>query len=395
MKLKYKSDKYHQEPKADQNIDIFYLVSSPNSLNLFGLPQIKALKVGGFKVHAICGLGTIDPQLEIECDSISIVKCLNRGFSFTNDLLSIILITKLALKVKPKMFIYSTPKAALIGSVVSHLLNIDIRIYQIWGCRWQNLKGIKRLLVKNADKLTIKLSTHVTAVSKSVAQFYNQSLPATQFTVLGRGSTIGIDNQVFNISSRRNKKTLVKKLGYAGRVSEDKGISDLISLFESISIKSGNPRLKLEIIGSIDVEDAPPNDIIQRIKNNPKIKWRQAMPQAELANQIKNWDLQIFLSKREGLGNAILEAGACGVPTLCWDIVGTRDAVPNFAKNFLIPYKRKDKMQEAVIRYIKTPLKSTEKRRLADWYKKNFSQREVLDVFVIFIKSTLRYTHGQ
>jgi glycosyltransferase involved in cell wall biosynthesis len=119
------------------------------------------------------------------------------------------------------------------------------------------------------------------------------------------------------------------------------------------------------------------------------------MPQAELANQIKNWDLQIFLSKREGLGNAILEAGACGVPTLCWDIVGTRDAVPNFMKNFLIPYKRKDKMQEAVIRYIKTPLKSTEKRRLADWYKKNFSQREVLDVFVIFIKSTLRYRHGQ
>jgi ribosomal protein L9 len=69
--------------------------------------------------------------------------------------------------------------------------------------------------------------------------------------------------------------------------------------------------------------------------------------------------------------------------------------VPNFAKNFLIPNKRKDKMQEAVIRYLKTPLKSTEKRRLADWYMKNFSQQEVLDDFVIFIKNTLRLIHGQ
>lgn len=384
----------HHKPKIDQNIHIFYLVSSPNSLNLFGLPQIKALRACGFRIHAICGSGAINPLLQIECDSISIIKYLNRGISFVKDLLSIILIVKLALAAPPKIFIYSTPKAALIGSVVSRLLNIDIRIYQIWGCRWQNLKGIKRLLVKNADKLTINFSTHITAVSKSIAQLYHQDLPSSQFTVLGRGSTIGIDNQLFNLSSGKGKRTIVKKLGYAGRVSEDKGISDLISLFESVSIELGNPRLKLEIIGSIDTEDAPSNDIIQRIKNNPKIKWRKAMPQAELANQIKNWDLQIFLSKREGLGNAILEAGACGVPTLCWDIVGTQDAVPNFAKKFLIPYGRKDKVHKLVIEYLKKPLKSTEKKRLADWYKANFSQQEVLDVFVLFVKSTLRYTNG-
>ena len=379
---------YYKKSKADYNIDIFYLVSSPNSLNLFGLPQIKALRVGGFKVHAICGSGTIDPRLRIECDSISIIKYLNRGFSLINDLISIILITRLALKIKPKIFIYSTPKAALIGSVVSRLLNVEIRIYQIWGSRWQNLKGIKGFLVKNADELSIKISTHVTAVSKSLAQFYNKGLPATQFTVLGNGSTIGIDEQVFKIASGSNNKMMVTKLGYAGRVSNDKGIFDLFELFTRLSIQKSD--LYLEIIGDLDLEDKIPEKLIMDLKSNPRIEWINTLSQVDLAERMRNWDLQIFLSKREGLGNVIVEAGACGVPTYCWDIIGTKDAIPDFAQDFLIPYGDMELLERSVRNYLCSPLEQSEKLKLAEWYLDNFEQKKVLSEFVGFINANLK-----
>ena len=379
---------HYKESKTDYNIGIFYLVASPNSLNLFGLPQIKALRVSGFKVHAICGLGTIDPRLRIECESISIVKYLNRGFSLINDVISILLITRLALKTKPKIFIYSTPKAAMIGSVVSRLLNVEIRIYQIWGSRWQNLKGIKGFLVKNADKLTIKLSTHVTAVSKSVAQFYNQSLSAMQLTVLSKGSTVGIDTQIFKITLRGNNKSLVTKLGYAGRVSNDKGISDLFDLFARLSAHI--PDIHLQIIGDLDLEDKIPEKLIIDLKSNPRIEWINSLSQVDLAEQMRNWDLQIFLSKREGLGNVILEAGACGVPTYCWDIIGTKDAIPDFAQDFLIPYGDMELLERSVRNYLCSPLEQSKKLKLAEWYLDNFEQKKVLSEFVGFINANLK-----
>ncbi len=379
---------YYQESESNHKIDVFYLVASPNSLNLFGFPQIKALRVSGFKVHAICGLGAIDPRLRIECDSISIIRHLNRGFSLINDLISILLITKLALKTRPQIFIFSTPKAALLGSVVSRLLNIEIRIYQIWGSRWQNLKGIQRFIVKNADKLTIKLSTHVTAVSKSVAQFYKNRFPATQFTVLGNGSTIGIDGQVFKISSGSNNKKMVTKLGYAGRVSNDKGIFDLFDLFTRLSIQRSD--LYLEIIGDLDLEDKIPEKLIMDLRSHPRIEWVSSLSQLELAERMRNWDLQIFLSKREGLGNVILEAGACGVPTFCWNIMGIKDAIPDFAQNFLISYGDMELLQKSVNNYLNSTLEQTGKLKLAQWYLDNFEQKRVLSKFVEFINSNLK-----
>ena len=298
------------------------------------------------------------------------------------------LITKLALKTKPRIFIYSTPKAAMIGSVVSRLLNVEIRIYQIWGSRWQNLKGIKGFLVKNADKLTIKLSTHVTAVSKSVEQFYNQSLSAMQLTVLGKGSTVGIDTQIFKITLRGNNKSLVTKLGYAGRVSNDKGISDLFDLFARLSAHI--PDIHLQIIGDLDLEDKIPEKLIIDLKSNPRIEWINTLSQVDLAEQMRNWDLQIFLSKREGLGNVILEAGACGVPTYCWDIIGTKDAIPDFAQDFLIPYGDMELLERSVRNYLCSPLEQSKKLKLAEWYLDNFEQKKVLSEFVGFINANLK-----
>jgi glycosyltransferase involved in cell wall biosynthesis len=149
------------------------------------------------------------------------------------------------------------------------------------------------------------------------------------------------------------------------------------------------PNLYLEIIGDIDLDDEISKKLVNGIKSHSKIQWRRSIPQDELAQHMRSWDLQIFLSKREGLGNVILEAGACGVPTFCWNIIGTKDAIPDFASDFLIPYGDINLLEKSVVSYLNSPLNQSEKFVLTQWYQDNFEQKKVLTDFVGFINGSL------
>ena len=366
---------------------ILYLLTSPLSVNTFGIQQIKALYENGFAVYLVCGPGDLNSEVSKYTTDILVSPYLRRGSSPIWDLISVINLFLTILRIKPTIVIYSTPKSALLGALASFFNRSPIRIYQVWGIRWQNLTGVKLWLIRSADFLAIKLSTNIIIVSKSVLQFISAQHESKKMIVLGSGSTAGVDSQIFypNKSSPESKPQL--NIGYAGRVSNDKGVSDLFNLF--IRLTSHIPNLHLEIIGDLDLDDKVSKKLGSSLNSHSKIQWRRNIPQDELAEQMRSWDLQIFLSRREGLGNVILEAGACGVPTFCWNIIGTKDAIPDFAQDFLITYGDTDLLEKSVIRYLNSPLNQNEKSALTHWYQENFEQKKVLTNFIEFIAGNL------
>jgi glycosyltransferase involved in cell wall biosynthesis len=368
-------------------VKILYLLTSPLSVNTFGIQQIRVLHEHGFAVYLICGPGDLDPELSRFTTNIYISPYLRRGSSPMRDIISVINLFITVLRIKPIVIIYSTPKSALLGAIVSFLNRTPIRIYQVWGVRWQNLSGIKLWLIRSADSLAIILSTKVVVVSKSVLQFISAQYKTKKMIVLGSGSTAGVDTQIFYPSKSSVASKPMLKIGYAGRVSNDKGVSDLFDLFIKLTLQI--PNLYLEIIGDIDLDDEISKKLVNGIKSHSKIQWRRSIPQDELAQHMRSWDLQIFLSKREGLGNVILEAGACGVPTFCWNIIGTKDAIPDFASDFLIPYGDINLLEKSVVSYLNSPLNQSEKFVLTQWYQDNFEQKKVLTDFVGFINGSL------
>ena len=368
-------------------LKILYLLTSPLSVNTFGIQQIKALHEYGFAVYLVCGPGDLNPELSKFTTSIHISPYLRRVSSPIWDFISVINLCLTILRIKPTIIIYSTPKSALLGALASFANRTPIRIYQVWGVRWQNLSGIKLWLIRSADFLAITLSTKVLVVSKSVLHFISAHYESKKMIVLGSGSTTGVDTKIFypNKSLFDSKPQL--KVGYAGRVSNDKGVSDLFSVFVRLTSQLSN--LYLEIIGDLDLNDKISNKLVSDINSHSKIQWRRNIPQDKLAEQMRSWDLQIFLSRREGLGNVILEAGACGVPTFCWSIIGTKDAIPDFAQDFLIPYGDTDLLEKSIIRYLNSPFTQNEKSALTHWYQKNFEQKKVLTNFIEFIDDNL------
>ena len=366
---------------------IIYLVTSPISANVFGLLQIRSLFQHGFNVSLVVGQGSLNSELYKYVDSIYVNQNFNRRISLIRDVKSIIQLCIIFFRVKPNVVIYSTPKAAFLGAIAAFITLTKIRIYQIWGIRWQNLSGFKLLLVRSADFLAIKLSTNVTVVSQSALELLNYKASKGKVGVLGVGSTVGVDAKIFYPKFTNNKSSNKKIMGYAGRIARDKGIDKLIDLFLSLSASVNN--LYLEIIGIIDQDDKISDKNLEILNSHPNIKLVPNLSQLELASHMQNWDIQIFLSEREGLGNVILEAGACGIPTFCWDIVGTRDAVPTTKQNFLIPYGDLQTLETSVIKYLEAPLSFDDRIELANWYEDNFGQQKVLNDFVTFIDELL------
>ena len=366
---------------------IIYLVTSPISANVFGLLQIRSLFQHGFNVSLVVGQGSLNSELYKYVDSIYVNQNFKRGISLIRDVKSIIQLCIIFFRVKPDVVIYSTPKAAFLSSIAAFITSTKIRIYQIWGIRWQNLSGFKLLLVRSADFLAIKLSTNVTVVSQSALELLNYRDSKGKIGVLGVGSTVGVDARIFYPKLTNNKSSSKKVMGYAGRIARDKGIDKLIDLFISLSASVNN--LYLEIIGIIDQDDKISEKNLEILNNHPNIILVPNLSQLELASHMQNWDIQVFLSEREGLGNVILEAGACGIPTFCWNIVGTRDAVPIKMQNFLIPYGDLQTMETSVIKYLEAPLSFNDRIELSNWYSDNFCQQKVLNKFVTFIEEVL------
>jgi len=369
------------------NARVLYLLTSSLSANTFGVHQIKALSQNGFEVHLICGPGKLNPDIIKFTTSVYICPYLTRSVSPIKDIISLVHLLKLIARLRPKILIYATPKSALLGAVGSFLARTPIRVYQVWGVRWQNLSGIHRTLLRKADFVAITLSTKIVVVSKSILSFLTQEYKINRMVVLGSGSTTGIDTSIFypRRFSSTTKPSII--IGYAGRLNNEKGISDLYNLFCKLIPQL--PNLNLEIIGDLDLEDELPTTLVTALKSHSNILWLPHISPPELAKHMRDWDLQIFLSKREGLGNVILEAGACGVPTICWDILGTRDAIPEFLQNHLIPYNDMSRLEKTVVEYLLAPLDVNKKIDLSNWYFDKFDQERVIFNFIKFIVASL------
>ena len=363
--------------------NLIYIVTDVTVANKFGLEQIKYLSKNNFNIHLICGEGSLDLEIRQICKSVTQIKSLHRSIKIFDDLKTLFIIFNLINSIKPICVIYSTPKASLLGAILSYFLRIDNRIYQIWGARWETLSGFSLFIVKFMDKITIKLSTSVIGVSHSISNLY-KSITNKEIVVLGRGSAVGVDSNIFSIQGVHSQNF---KLGYAGRLANDKGISDLLSIYKML--KKSNSRITLDIIGNVDDSDPIDSSVMKYIQSDSGINWIRHCSRFELANHMKKWTLQILLSQREGLGNVIIEAGACGIPTVCWDVTGVRDAIPDYLKGNLIQNKRIDLLYMRIKQYLENPFTGPESSKLSSWTIQNFEKDTVMNNFVDHVKNEI------
>lgn len=233
---------------------------------------------------------------------------------------------------------YSTPNAAFYTSIAAKKAGIPVRLYCQWGIRYMGFEGWKRILFKFLEKKTCDNSTFVEAESHNIRNF---SLDEKLYTVerscvIWNGSASGVDLSKFNIEKRQQWRDEIRKdLGinsedvvyaFAGRLTADKGINELLAAFLNIAPKDN--RVKLVIMGGMDNGASLNAKLMEQAKTSVQVYFTGSV------NDIERYyaaaDVFVAPSYREGFGLVVVEAEAMGLPAIVSDVPGQIDAiVPN------------------------------------------------------------------
>lgn len=231
-----------------------------------------------------------------------------------------------------------TPKGAMIAMIASYLAKIPKRIYFRHGLVYETSYGIKKIILKNVDRLTARLATKIVCVSPSV---YNVSLEdklnaKEKQCILSKGTCNGIDIRRFDKKNIKEEKlTLIKNslaisagdfiIGYTGRLVKDKGIEILIKAIKEVKRKYNN--IKLLLVGVFEKRDGLANDTINMIQHDADIIYTGYIENSQIEYYYALMDVFILPSYREGFPTSVLEASSMEVPVITTKVTGCIDSI--------------------------------------------------------------------
>ncbi len=346
--------------KNKGKIKLCIIATVPISILSFYGKQIDFLTDRGFDVTVIT---SPDNDLEkcISKKARLILIPMTRVISPVRDFFAFMKIFNYMRKGSFDIVQYSSPKAALLGSISSWLCRAPVRLYLMWGLFYTGQKGVKRQLLKFSEKVICFCSTHVSPDSKGNLLFAAQEklCSLSKLSVVGNGSANGVDLARFDPESLKPAGVKVRQdlnipehalvLGFAGRLRRDKGINELIQAFSNLNRKYSDIYLMMvgaqEAVG--DELDYETKKLLAQNKHILSVGY-QERPEEFMAAM----DIFVLPSYREGFGIVNIEASAMGLPVISTDIPGPRDSVINGKTGILVKVKSIAELAEAMEKLI-------------------------------------------
>lgn len=235
-------------------------------------------------------------------------------------------------EIRPAVVHSMTPKAGLLAMLAGRLAGVSRRFHTFTGQVWANRTGAGRSLLKGIDRLIAACATRVFADSASQCRFLEEEGVVRRggVAVLGQGSVAGVDLARFRpdpaaraaLRAEAGVADDVPVFLFVGRLVRDKGVFDLVEAFASVNARW--PQWELWMVG-------PDEEGLQAVlqargeQMGARIRWFGPTPCPE--RYMAAADVFVLPSYREGFGSVIIEAAACGIPTIAYRIDGVIDAI--------------------------------------------------------------------
>jgi len=276
---------------------------------------------------------------------------MHRGVS-VSGIASILKLYRLFRTEKFDLVQYSTPNAAFYAAIASWLAGIRHRKYHLMGFRYLGFQGWKASLFKQLEKVTCRLSTDIECVSESNLQLgVAQGVFPEKAHVIFFGSSAGVDLNQFDIGQKNAWRKAVRQafgyedchcvFGFAGRITGDKGINELVEAFSRLP--GENSRLLL--IGNLE-EKGLGKSFFEKTARSSGITIHPFVNDIE--RYFSAMDVLVLPSYREGFGNIIIEAQAMGVPVIVTDIPGPLDAMEPDVTGLVVPAANTEALADAM-----------------------------------------------
>lgn len=334
---------------------ICYVTTVPSTLKSFVLPVVQNLKVNtAWQITMICDED--EEFRKILPEGVRYIPvAMKRGINLSG-IGAILKMVKIFRKEKFDLVQYSTPNASLYTSIAAWLARIPVRLYCQWGIVYVGFTGIKRKLFKTIEKLVCALSTWVEPDSFGNLRFSHEEglYPEEKGSVVWNGSASGVDLQKFDISRKEQWRADIRNrlqipmesavLGYAGRITGDKGINELFAAFRGVL--QTYPDTHLLLVGNTEKEASLDPALLAWAQKEDHVHFCSYTNVVE--QYLAAMDVYLLPSYREGFGSGVIEAEAMGVPVIVSDIPGPTDAMKRDETGLVVPSKDAAALQTAM-----------------------------------------------
>jgi glycosyltransferase involved in cell wall biosynthesis len=222
---------------------------------------------------------------------------------------------------------------------------------------------MRRALLWVSDRVACALAHRVWAVSPSLleAALAHGLARRSKTMVPARGSINGVDAaEAFRPESHRaaaarlrlrHGATFSPVIGFVGRLVRDKGIVELAAAWGRV--RDQHPGTQLWLVGPLDETDPVPAETLAELGADPRVKllgldWN-------IAPYLAAFDLLVLPTRREGLGNVLLEAAAMGIPAVATRTTGCVDAILDGQTGALVPVGDSAALAAAISTYLESP----------------------------------------
>jgi len=335
------------------------ITTVPHSLGGLLRGQLKFMS-GYYEVIGISSYSS-DGYLDVvrQQEGIRVIPVqMTRKITPFKDLVAVWKLYRVIKKEKPLIVHTHTPKAGTLGLMAAYFAGVPHRLHTIAGLPLLEAKGRKRLLLDFVEKITYRFATKIFPNSQGLYDIVlkNKYITSDKLTVIGNGSSNGIDTSHFDPASYTPEINyqLRKSLGiakddfvyvYVGRLVKDKGINELVSAFSTLC--KNTSRIKLVLIGYYEKQlDPLKKNTDELIETNNAILFlggqEDVRPFLAMAN------LLIFPSYREGFPNVVLEAGAMELPGIVTNINGCNEIIRHNHNGIIIEPKNEKELLTAM-----------------------------------------------
>jgi len=190
-----------------------------------------------------------------------------------------------------------------------------------------------------------------------------------------------IDTNSFYVRSSEEKKKLKKAFGlseksivYMGRVSYEKNIERVISVFAELHKK--DPSVDLMIIG-----DGPNRENIKQksidlgVQN--KVIFTGMLHGKELVNALQANDVFVTASKSENQPLAVLEAMACGLPVVSVPDRGLKNIITDSKDGFLTDFENEEDTADKILKILNDKKLFEKFSKYSRDFSENYSQEKI------------------
>lgn len=310
---------------------LVFVATTPFSVNAALRSHLLAL----VKAHEVtlCVNTTAYPLVEELAHAVRIRHIdIVRKIEPWKDLIALYQLFKCFREIRPATVHSVTPKAGLLAMMAAWLSGVDFRFHTFTGQVWATKTGIVRELLKGIDRLIALCASRVFADGLSQCRFLEGEgiVRRGGVTMLGQGSIAGVDltrfspNPVARLALRHELGVAeaVPVFLFVGRIVRDKGVFDLVEAFASLNAKHG--LWELWMVGP-DEDGLQTSLKAEGKRLGARIRWLG--PTHEPERYMAAADVFVLPSYREGFSTVIIEAAACGIPTIGSRINGVVDAI--------------------------------------------------------------------